>query len=137
MADNSKTTPDEPKNSAGKTTQPAEKAKPDIKVDPKSGSFVWHAPADYKPKPKPTEPLKEVKPVAEETFKDPTGQFNYEGCKQVVVQDGESLLDIANKNNVALQQLRYFNHVDKSTLKVTPKQKLAIPQKPIQVPTGK
>ena len=42
--------------------------------------------------PKP-EPVKEVKPVA----KDPKGMFDYSNCKQYVVQQGDTLLDVAQK----------------------------------------
>lgn len=84
---------------------------------------------------KPTEPAKEVKPMAE--VKDPREMFDYTGCEQYTVQDGESLFDVAQKYKVALQQLRYFNHVPKDTMRVKPKQTLYIPKKPVFVPTGK
>ena len=83
---------------------------------------------------KPTEPAKEVKPMAE--VKDPRGMFDYTGCEQYTVQDGESLFDVAQKNKVALQQLRYFNHVPKDTMRVKPKQTLYIPKEPVLVPVG-
>ena len=53
-------------------------------------------------------PKKEVKPMA----KDPMNMFDYSDCKTHVVQDGETLFDIAEANHVALQQLRYFNHIN-------------------------
>ncbi|MBO4165887.1 LysM peptidoglycan-binding domain-containing protein [Lactobacillus crispatus] len=84
---------------------------------------------------KPTEPAKEVKPVAE--VKDPKGMFDYTGCEQYTVQDGETLFDVAQKYKIALQQLRYFNHVPKDTMRVKPKQTLYIPKEPVFVPTGK
>lgn len=80
-------------------------------------------------------PVKEVKPVAE--VKDPKGMFDYTGCEQYVVQDGETLFDIAQKYKIALQQLRYFNHLNKSTFKIRPKQVIYIPKKPVFVPVGK
>lgn len=83
---------------------------------------------------KPTEPAKEVKPMAE--VKDPRGMFDYTGCEQYTVQDGESLFDVAQKYKVALQQLRYFNHVPKDTMRVKPKQTLYIPKEPVLVPVG-
>lgn len=84
---------------------------------------------------KPTPVAKEVKPVAE--VKDPKGMFDYTGCEQYTVQDGETLFDVAQKYKIALQQLRYFNHVPKDTMRVKPKQTLYIPKKPVFVPTGK
>lgn len=77
---------------------------------------------------------KEVKPMAE--VKDPRGMFDYTGCEQYTVQDGESLFDVAQKYKVALQQLRYFNHVPKDTMRVKPKQTLYIPKEPVLVPVG-
>lgn len=97
---------------------------------------VYVAPKAEKPiEVKPTEPAKEVKPVAE--VKDPKGMFDYTGCEQYIVQDGETLFDVAQKYKIALQQLRYFNHVPKDTMRVKPKQTLYIPKKPVFVPTGK
>ena len=81
-----------------------------------------------------TDPKKEVKPMAE--VKDPRGMFDYTGCEQYTVQDGESLFDVAQKYKVALQQLRYFNHVPKDTMRVKPKQTLYIPKEPVLVPVG-
>lgn len=81
-----------------------------------------------------TDQKKEVKPMAE--VKDPKGMFDYTGCEQYTVQDGESLFDVAQKYKVALQQLRYFNHVPKDTMRVKPKQTLYIPKEPVLVPVG-
>lgn len=81
--------------------------------------------------PKP-EPVKEVKPVA----KDPKGMFDYSNCKQYVVQQGDTLLDVAQRFVVALQQLRYFNHLDKEDPVIRPGKTLYIPDKPINVPYG-
>lgn len=81
--------------------------------------------------PKP-EPVKEVKPVV----KDPKGMFDYSNCKQYVVQQGDTLLDVAQKFVVALQQLRYFNHLDKADPVIRPGKTLYIPDKPINVPYG-
>lgn len=77
-------------------------------------------------------PKKEVRPMA----KDPTGMFDYSNCKTHQVQDGESLFDIAEANHVALQQLRYFNHINKATLRIRPNQTIYIPNKPVSVPAG-
>lgn len=68
--------------------------------------------------------------------KDPTGMFDYSDCKTHQVQDGESLFDIAEANHVALQQLRYFNHINKATLRIRPNQTIYIPNKPVPVPAG-
>lgn len=79
-----------------------------------------------------TDQKKEVKPMA----KDPEGMFDYSDCKTHQVQDGESLFDIAEANHVALQQLRYFNHINKATLRIRPNQTIYIPNKPVPVPAG-
>ena len=79
-----------------------------------------------------TDPKKEVRPMA----KDPMNMFDYSDCKTHVVQDGESLFDIAEANHVALQQLRYFNHINKATLRIRPNQTIYIPNKPVPVPAG-
>ena len=84
---------------------------------------------------KPTEPAKEVKPVAE--VKDPKGMFDYTGCQTHVVKEGETLFDVAQQYHVAMQQLRYFNHVNKATMRIKTGQTLYIPKEPVYVPTGK
>lgn len=68
--------------------------------------------------------------------KDPEGMFDYSNCPTYTVKEGDTLLDIAQSNSVALQQLRYFNHINKATLKIKAGQVLFIPKKPINVPTG-
>lgn len=84
-----------------------------------------------------TSPEKEVKAVAEpERIMDPLGKFDYTGCQVHVIQDGESLFDVAQKYGVALQQLRYFNHVNKTNLRIRKDQKLYIPKEPVYVPAG-
>lgn len=94
---------------------------------------------------KPTVLKKEVKPIkvaptptggGEKTMaKDPMGMFTYSGCKTYKVKAGDSLFDIAQKYVVAMQQLRYFNHIAKNgSLKVG--QTLYIPKEPINVPYG-
>ena len=69
--------------------------------------------------------------------KDPTGMFDYSNCKTYVVKEGDQLLDIAQKFGIALQQLRYFNHLDKATFKIKNGQTIYIPKNPISVPAGK
>lgn len=119
------------------TKQPDLIDKPDIeKIDP--ATPVKPKPTEVLPKVnKPIEvnrPVeKEVKPVA----KDPKGLFNYSNCIQHKVEDGETLLDIAQKYVVALQQLRYFNHLSKTDPKVRVGQIIYIPFKPINVPYGR
>lgn len=68
--------------------------------------------------------------------KDPEGMFDYSKAQPYTVKDGESLFDVAQKNSVALQQLRYFNHLDKATWRVKSGQTLYIPSQPVHVPAG-
>lgn len=70
------------------------------------------------------------------TAVDPTGQFDYSGCKQVVVTDHDSLLSIAQANHVGLQQLRYFNHINKVTFKIRVGQTIYIPSGFVYIPVG-
>lgn len=67
----------------------------------------------------------------------PVKKFDYSKCKLHVVQDGEELFDIAERYHIAIQQLRYFNGLDRHTLAVRKGQKIYIPNKPIMVPAGK
>ena len=68
--------------------------------------------------------------------KDPEGMFDYSKCKAYTVKSGDTLLDIAQQNNIALQQLRYFNHINKATLQIREGQIIYIPTEPVFVPTG-
>ena len=68
--------------------------------------------------------------------KDPKGMFDWSDAKPYVVKQGESLFDVAQKFSVALQQLRYFNHINKVTMKVKEGQTVYIPNHPINVPYG-
>lgn len=68
--------------------------------------------------------------------KDPEGMFDYSKCPNYTVKKDETLFDVAQKNNVALQQLRYFNHLNKATWKIKEGQTLYIPREPIHVPVG-
>lgn len=114
-------------------TKPAgltEVVKPPFKTETDPGlSKLTEPTKPVAPKP---EPVKEVKPVV----KDPKGMFDYSNCKQYVVQQGDTLLDVAQKFVVALQQLRYFNHLDKEDPVIRPGKTLYIPDKPINVPYG-
>lgn len=78
-------------------------------------------------------PEAEAKPVVP---KDPKGMFDWADAKQHKVVEGESLYDIAQKYCVALQQLRYFNHINKATMHIRVGQTIYIPNKPIEVPYG-
>lgn len=90
--------------------------------------------------PKVTKPIEVkqsiVKEVKKPVVKDPQGMFDYSDCQTYVVQSGDTLLDVAQKFAVALQQLRYFNHVDKAKMTVKKGKILYIPKKPIYVPYG-
>lgn len=73
---------------------------------------------------------------AAEPAKDPKGMFDWSDAKPYVIKQGESLFDVAQKFSVALQQLRYFNHINKVTMKVKEGQTVYIPNHPINVPYG-
>lgn len=88
-----------------------------------------------KPVPQPTQPIK--KEVKQTMAEDPMKMFDWSNCKTHVVKEGESLYDIAQENHVALQQLRYFNHVNKATLAIRTGQTIYIPNGPVPVPAGK
>ena len=75
-----------------------------------------------------------MKPV--EPAKDPKGMFDWSDAKPYVIGKDESLFDVAQKFSVALQQLRYFNHINKVTMKVKEGQTIYIPNHPINVPYG-
>lgn len=68
--------------------------------------------------------------------KDPKGKFDYSNCKTYEVKEGDTLLDVAQKFVVSIQQLRYFNHINKLTWKIHKGQTLYIPDKPVYVPAG-
>lgn len=69
--------------------------------------------------------------------KDPEGVFDYSACQTYVVQKNETLFDVAQKCGLALQQLRYFNHLNKATWKIREGQTLYLPVTPVYVPVGK
>lgn len=121
--------------------KPTNTTQPDTVVAPKQATPIEVTKPPIKPFTKEetaealkalTDPKKEVRPMA----KDPMNMFDYSDCKTHVVQDGESLFDVAQKYGVALQQLRYFNHVNKTTLRIRKDQKLYIPKEPVYVPAG-
>ena len=67
---------------------------------------------------------------------DPQGMFDYANSEQHVVQEGENLFDVAQKYNVALEQLRYFNHISKKNTRIRVGRTLFIPRESIDVPVG-
>lgn len=75
----------------------------------------------------------ETQTMAEATKKiDP----KFDGCEAYVVQKGDALVDIADKYNVGLNQLRYFNGVPKATFKISEGQTIYIPKGEVKVPVG-
>lgn len=62
--------------------------------------------------------------------------FDYSNCKTYLVKENDNLFEIAMKYNVALQQLRYFNNIDKGTMRIRKGQTLYIPNNPVYVPAG-
>lgn len=87
-------------------------------------------------KPAVTKPVSSPALKAAEPAKDPKGMFDWSDAKPYVIKQGESLFDVAQKFSVALQQLRYFNHINKVTMKVKEGQTIYIPNHPINVPYG-
>lgn len=79
---------------------------------------------------KPTPSKGGDKPMA----KDPN---DFSNCKFCTVEDGDTLFDIAQRYKVAIQQLRYFNHINKATWHISKGQKIYIPNVPVYVPRGK
>ena len=84
-----------------------------------------------------TKPAPTANKGGDKMAKDPEGMFDYSKCQTYTVKKGDTLFDVAQKFEVALQQLRYFNHLDKATWRIKEGQTLYVPTKPIHVPTGK
>lgn len=95
---------------------------------------IWTKPTDTSADTK-TAPI--TNKGGEKMAKDPEGMFDYSKCQTYTVKKDDILFDVAQKFEVALQQLRYFNHLDKATWRIKEGQTLYIPVKPIHVPTGK
>lgn len=123
----------------------ADKEKTATPVQPvKSASVVStpvkSAPVASTPVSQPTQSVQSTKSTmggGEKTVaKDPKGMFDYSNCETYKVARGDKLIDVAYKYHVALQQLRYFNHLDKTTMVIKPDQVLYIPDKPVNVPVG-
>lgn len=99
---------------------------------------VKSAPVVSTPVSQPTQSTQSTMGGGEKTVaKDPKGMFDYSNCETYKVTRGDKLIDVAFKYHVALQQLRYFNHLDKATMEIKPDQVLYIPDKPVNVPVGK
>lgn len=95
-------------------------------------------------------PAADSKPVAKESTPTTTGggehtnmadtnkkiDPKFEGCQSYTVQKGDALVDIADKYNVGLNQLRYFNGVPKATFKIYEGQTIYIPNGEVKVPVG-
>ena len=67
---------------------------------------------------------------------DPTGEFDYSKATEYQVQDGDTLYSVAQKFLVAMQQLRYFNHI-RPGRELRVGKTIYIPKEPINVPVGK
>lgn len=128
MTEDIKKTEDQDSKPAGLT----EIVKPPFETETNPGLSKMTEPNKPAVTPAKPESVKEVKPVA----KDPKGMFDYSNCKTYVVKQGDTLLDVAQNFVVALQQLRYFNHLDKANPAIKPGKTLYIPDKPINVPYG-
>lgn len=72
----------------------------------------------------------------QEMAKDPKGMFDYSKANKYVVKKGDTLLDIALQFKVGLEQIRYFNHIDKLSMKIRPGKTLYIPTETINIPVG-
>lgn len=60
----------------------------------------------------------------------------FDGCQTYTVVKGDALVDIADKFDVGLNQLRYFNGVPKATFKISEGQTIYIPKGEVKVPVG-
>lgn len=54
----------------------------------------------------------------------------------VKVKDGDTLLKIANEHHVGIQQLRFYNGLNKFTFAIHTGDTIKIPNKPVHVPVG-
>lgn len=137
MADDNKKTDKSNSNNGStgsNTVKPSDTAVASSNSSSGSTTPTWAKPiatsADTKPTPT-------VDKGGEKMAKDPEGMFDYSKCQTYTVKKGDTLFDVAQKFEVALQQLRYFNHLDKATWRIKEGQTLYVPTKPIHVPTGK
>lgn len=114
-----------------------DKEKTATPVQPVKSAPVVSTPVKSVPVSQPTQSAQSTTGGGEKTVaKDPKGMFDYSNCETYKVARGDKLIDVAFKYHVALQQLRYFNHLDKTTMEIKPDQVLYIPDKPVNVPVG-
>lgn len=65
-------------------------------------------------------------------------QFDYSRDKTTYqAQAGDSLLSIANQYKIGLQQLRFYNNIDKHTFAVRTGQTIHIPSAQVLIPLGR
>ncbi|MQN23679.1 LysM peptidoglycan-binding domain-containing protein [Lentilactobacillus parabuchneri] len=65
-------------------------------------------------------------------------QFDYSRDKTTYqVKDTDTLLGIANQSKVGLQQLRFYNNIDKHTFAIRVGQTIHIPSAQVIIPIGK
>lgn len=137
MADDNKKT-DKSNNNNGSTGSNTVKPSGTAVASSNNGSAsttpTWTKPATASAD---TKPAPTANKGGEKMAKDPEGMFDYSKCQTYSVKKGDTLFDVAQKFEVALQQLRYFNHLDKATWRIKEGQTLYIPVKPVHVPTGK
>ena len=137
MADDSKKIDKSNNNSGnadGNSVKPSSTTVASSNSSSGSTTSAWTKPTDTSADTK-TAPI--TNKGGENMAKDPEGMFDYSKCQTYTVKKGDTLFDVAQKFEVALQQLRYFNHLDKATWRIREGQTLYIPTKPIHVPTGK
>ena len=137
MADDTKNTDKSNSNNGStgsNTVKPGGTAVASSNSSSGSTTPIWTKPATASADTKPTPTANKG---GDKMAKDPEGMFDYSKCQTYTVKKGDTLFDVAQKFEVALQQLRYFNHLDKATWRIREGQTLYIPTKPIHVPTGK
>jgi len=114
--------------------KPAESKKDESRIVPDSQKTNETAQKDTVVEP-PAKPIEGGAKVMTQSV-DPQGMFDYANREQHVVQEGENLFDVAQKYNVALEQLRYFNHISKKNTRIRVGRTLFIPRESIDVPVG-
>ncbi|CAM3083473.1 LysM domain-containing protein [Lactobacillus bombicola] len=58
------------------------------------------------------------------------------GDRKVIVKEGDSIYSIAQKYHVGMQQLRFYNNVNKHTMKIRVGQEIIIPAHFVSIPVG-
>lgn len=69
--------------------------------------------------------------------KDSNGNFDYSNSKAYLTVKGDTLFGVAQDHNVVMEQLRYFNGLEKGTNKLPVGITLHIPNGYVDVPVGK